>query len=83
MTLTDSHYIATTLSNRILGGYFLGCEMSPYLMEALLDILDLSKNPNLSHDDKFLSLSSIYKVDDFTPPSSSDELSGKSHSLRS
>jgi hypothetical protein len=62
ITIASSHYLSTTLSSRILGGYFLGCELTPIFKEAYLDLLALADDPLASSSFDFLSLSSIVKV---------------------
>jgi hypothetical protein len=62
ITIANSHYLSTTLSSRILGGYFLGCELTPIFKEAYLDLLALADDPLASSSLDLLSLSSIVKV---------------------
>lgn len=57
--------MSSILSERILGGYYLGSEMIPSIKETFLDIMNLpniSLNNNNNNDNDIQSLSAIFKV---------------------
>jgi hypothetical protein len=48
VTVTDSHFLRATLGRRILGGFYLGCEMVPAVKDMFTAILQAKQEPSPS-----------------------------------
>ena len=61
-TIADSQYLHASLSQRILGAYYLGCEMSAPFKESLSLLFDKSTAELTMEEEKVWRRNSIKKV---------------------